>query len=55
MTLQEELWFRQDNAYPAKLVFTFVPTAGGDSAETITLVFTTWYTGLTIALPQVSS
>jgi hypothetical protein len=47
-TIKEDLWFRQDNAYPSKLVFTITPSAGGQSFETITLLFTKWDTNLTI-------
>ena len=50
-TLTEDLWFRQDTAYPVKLVFSFTPTTGGASDYTITLVFTAWDTGAAIPAP----
>lgn len=63
-TAIEEVWVRQDNFYPVKVVYTIVPatttptptitSSGSDVTGTMTLTFTSWNTGLTIALPPPS-
>lgn len=51
----EELWVRTDNFYPAKVAINGTTTSSGaTSTVNVVLTFTSWDTGITIALPPPS-